>query len=200
MASLLKTDGITGSVGTTASISIDGNIVTFDPTKVKFPAGHVIDVQQTFLSSAFTVSVGSGLSVHDITNLEVTITPKFQSSKFYLHSRGFFEHSNVNNYDSGFIFFRNGTEVGSGDQSGLRNSVNTLVAQGYWNSDAASTPDTWVMDYLDTPNTILPITYKVACRSNVSGTMYINSNVDTANSASRERGTTSLTVWEISGG
>ena len=200
MASLLKTDGITGSVGTTASISIDGNIVTFDPTKVKFPAGHVINVQQTFLSSAFTVSLSGGLSVSNITNLEVTITPKFQSSKFYLHSRGFFEHTDSTNENTGFIFFRNGTEVGSGDQSGTRSSINTIIAQGYYSNDASSTPDTWVMDYLDTPNTILPITYRVACRSNNSGTLYMNSNVDTSDGGARERGTSSLTVWEISGG
>lgn len=117
MASILKTDKIEG--------------VTASGT-VAMPAGHIIQqVRARSASNLGTVSAGSYVKISS--DLDVTITPKFSTSKLIIHS-ACHVYIQTNNYPSTtFAFYRDGsviTEHNSGLAGGYV-QVNTSQLGGF---------------------------------------------------------------------
>ena len=190
----IKTNKLAASTGTT--ISVPSGTTIYNP-------GRIVQVKNTYLQSEATISITSGYNNYqDITGLSVTISPYKATSRFYIVARVFCEASSTNmaTWDSAWVIKRNGYAIGRPPQPGPGDGLPLAQQVGslsYWSNDADSTPEIVFWDYVDTPNSLGPHVYQVALASTTGGTIYLNRTVNGATSGGYERGTSSLTVWEI---
>lgn len=190
--STLRVDNINARTGTTISAP--------SGTTVYLP-GHVIQVINTYLTTTSSISVSAGVSsTFDITGLSASITPKSISSKIYMTVRWFGEFGSTDGaYNAMFGIKRNGSAIGLVTNTfGL-----TAAAQSYTFNDAASTPEMLFMDYYDSPSSTSTLTYQVYVGFlSANQILYTNRTaLDTGGGATigYERGTSSITLFEIAG-
>ena len=132
-------------------------------------------------------------SYTDITGLSVSITPTRSDSKILifanLHGVG---DSSTQAY---FRFMRDSTAICVGDAAGSR--VQATLGSMY--TDQSNDTNSCSQQFLDSPSTTSLVTYKIQCRTQGSGSIYINRSVTDQNAATSGRFTSSLTVMEVSG-
>lgn len=190
MTSILKVDTIQKPDGTAPSASELG-IVSSPLTSSDMPAGSVLQVKQTVLTTAHSYSGVSGWT--DI--MTVSITPKRSTSKFLITSTIQWGGNGANAYDAGFGLFRDSTQIALPSSYGSRMPV--LMPHGFRNItqyEQASASG----QYLDSPNTSSTIVYKIQRRSNSgNGVHYINRTGSDANNFGDSRSISTLTVMEI---
>jgi hypothetical protein len=132
-------------------------------------------------------------------HLSLSITPKSANSKILLTSCVFHEIGNSANNATLWSFYRDSTKL-SAPIAGSRRSGIGQTAMGYWNSDAASTPDVVNYHYYDSPNTTSAITYAVSFQNSTSDTvLYLNRTATDNDSGGYERGISILIAQEIGG-
>lgn len=190
--STLRVNNLDARTGTTISVP--------SGTSMYLP-GHIVQVINTHLTTTSTVSMSAGASATtDITGLSATITPKSTSSKIYMTVRWFGEFGTTDGaYNAMFGIKRNGSPLGL-----VTNTFGfTTAAQSYTYTDASSTPEMLFMDYYDSPASVSALTYQVYVGFlSSSQTLYTNRTVsDSGSGASTgyERGTSSITLFEIAG-
>jgi hypothetical protein len=144
---------------------------------LQYSPGCIIQVQQGVLNVKQTIAAADGATWTPITNLFVTITPASINSKFLLSSKLNVGITGGNGTTAAFRFVRVvnsvATSVGIGNTTGDAVSFRTATDNAAFNS--------WTFpacgDYLDSPYTTLPITYKLEGRTyNTSYTVTINSS------------------------
>ena len=130
----------------------------------------------------------------DITGLSVTVTPSSASNKILLFPN---LQTSQDSASTGIALrlARGGSPIFVGDSAGSRTSAtfdgSSPTTSGMANSSGS---------FLDSPNTTGAVTYSVQIRSTVSGNpVYINRAADDADSATRERTVSTLTVMEVAG-
>ncbi len=190
--STLKVDNIDARTGTT---------ITVPSATTMYLPGHIIQVVNTYLNTPFSQSLsGSFATYNDITGLSASITPKSTNSKIYVTVRWFGEFGATDGvYNAMFGLKRNGTVIGL---SGVTNLYGMhMGALSYTYTDVDSTPETCFFDYYDTPSSTASLTYQVYVAIGSSQTLYTNRVVSasSASSATYERGTSSITLFEIAG-
>ncbi len=190
--STLKVDNIDARTGTT---------ITVPSATTMYLPGHIIQVVNTHLTTTLTTSLTAGAALtHDISGLSASITPKSVNSKIYITARWFGEFGAADGaYNAMFGIKRNGTAIGLVTNTyGL-----TTATQSYTYTDASSTPEAMFMDLYDSPATTSSLTYQVYVGFlSSSQTLYTNRTVsDSGGGASTgyERGTSSITLFEIAG-
>lgn len=163
--------------------------------------GHIIQVVNTYINTPQSQSVsGSFATYNDIANLTATITPKSVNSKIYITVRWFGEFGSTDQvYNSMYGLKRNGTVIGLGSVANLYGIHTGALTYTY--TDADSTPETCFFDYYDTPASISALTYQVYICVQTAQTLYTNRvvNASSASSPSYERGTSSISLFEIAG-
>ena len=153
-------------------------------------SGGVIQVKSTtktdtdsFTSTSFT----------DVTGLSVSITPTRSDSKILIfvsiHGVG---NSATQAY---FRFMRDSTAICVGDAAGTR--VQATLGSIY--TDQSNDVNCASQTFLDSPSTTSAVTYKVQCRTQGSGTIYVNRSETDAADTTSGRFTSSITVMEVSG-
>jgi hypothetical protein len=165
---------------TAATISTGGNVNM---------AGHVIQFvsQEDHNGTAVTQNQSTGFV--DVTGFDLAITPKFSTSKIFLHLK--FNASNITaglGMDARIL--RDSTEL-----KHLTNWAHRASEDG--NVSGTGNIHTHVIEIVDSPSSTSSITYKVqiAHRSTNNGTFTIN---DSGNSTSgKSLGGTMLTLMEI---
>jgi hypothetical protein len=170
---------------------------TLDYSKV--PVGAVLQVVNGRNGDFFSTN---STAWTDITNMSVTLTPKFASSKFVITiAFGRCSTSATNlDYTATIRVLRNGSDdVGiNGNVSGGRNRV-ALNVNG-WSYNADHSPGGLGVSGFDSPATTSPLTYKVqvACQS-TSYPFSMNGAVNNIDSGTtyHSRSQSSITVWEI---
>ncbi len=105
---------------------------------------QVVAQQNTTYATSYSETT-SGTFV-DMLNMSATITPKFASSKFLVRSVGGGLFT-AGGQSAGLQLVRNGTVVWSSTRWGY-------TSTGAW------TPINWASEFLDSPNTTSPLTYK----------------------------------------
>ena len=132
-------------------------------------------------------------SYTDITGLSVSITPTRSDSKILIfaniHGVG---DSSTQAY---FRFMRDSTAICVGTDVGSR--VSATLGSMY--TDQSNDTNSCSQQFLDSPSTTSSVTYKIQCRTQGSGSIYINRSVTDQNAATSGRFTSSLTVMEVSG-
>jgi len=156
--------------------------------------GKILQVAQGYKTDAFTTT---STSLVDVSGLSVTLTPSSTSSKFLI----MVNLSYINSFYVGHIgLIRNSTEIGLADVAGSR-PRNFMVYSHETNSQGDGPIFRESMNYLDSPGTSSPITYKIqasARRDGQGGTMFINRTVtDRDTSGYDPRATSSIVVMEV---
>lgn len=155
--------------------------------------GSVIQVVSTFKNDVFSASLGGG-SFTDITGFSATITPLSTNSKILV----------IANYGlSGSSpavasrLLRNGTLISNGAVSGARVSASSPSVS---NAGDANRGVPTSINYLDSPNTILAVTYKIqigAIEPTGTHTCWFNTSGADVDAGYTARMGSSITLLEI---
>ena len=165
MTSILKVDSIQNAAGTVI---------------MPVMAGGIIQTQYTQLTTAAT-QAWSVNTATAFTNLTVNITPTSASSiiKLECHLAGEFDND-ASSFDHVMFFYRNTTALKfTGSTSGSKVGISSLT-RSHYAFDDNSTAEVGYFTYFDSPNTTSQITYKLGIVSNIAGTFYINTTVNTS--------------------
>ncbi len=177
------------------STSASADAITFDNSgKPAFPnggAGKILQVVSTTKTSTFSTSSSS---YTDVTGLSVSITPTSTSSKIFItinvmaatdnSTQGFFEIFRTSDNTSVCI----GDDGGGSRQRGsfgptYFNDTNDLKECG--------------MSFLDSPNTTSAFNYKVRCKNQGSGNVYVGRSNSDGDAAHTGRYPCTITVMEV---
>ena len=123
------------------------------------PTGAVVQTVQNATSSQFTTNSTSEI---DVTNMAITITPKFASSKILLW---FQCGTEVNGTINGI-----GIKLYRGSSVIKQNGQYSYLASGGWNPGMAG----FNYLYMDSPNTTSATTYKLSQNQEAAGVIYWN--------------------------
>ena len=171
-----------------STLSVDTIQGQTTAANVKLPAGTILQCKSTTIDSRFQTS---STSFVDVTNFNVTITPKYSTSKILVQmstTSGLSTTSRVSRFRvirtiSGGSAVHVG--VGANDSNNFSGTRTVYDAgqdqlhQVHWQGE-------------DSPNTTTATTYKIMCCTN-GGTMNVNSR----NSSDMSQ-TSTITVWELS--
>lgn len=136
---------------------------------------------QTIATTTFT----------DVTGLSVTYTPKSASNKILVRMSLSMNGQNGSTGANARLM-RGSTPIGVGDAAGSRDQV--TVAMYEPNQFSAQSPSA---EYLDSPATTSPVTYKVQAKAQASGTIFINRRQDDTDAAGTPRMISTLTLMEV---
>jgi len=163
--------------------------------------GKVLQVVQTHSDSTSSQSLSDD-STTNISGLNATITPSSTSSKIKITCRWNGEISNLANEALLFGLRRDTTIIGNQSSVGSRASNMQQMASGYaGGQDAASTMDSAVWFYMDSPSSTSAITYHATVIWYAGGTqtLYNNRTVNDNNDENHERATSTIILEEIAG-
>jgi hypothetical protein len=162
-----------------------------------YTPGMVIQTKYVRADAKSTYNwVATANTAVNIADLNISITPLFSTSKFFIQFNVTFEC----NHDTVFRLIRNVNGVDS--YVGI-NTTDTNYWSGTWmpgyDVDTASTPRTNHMIYFDQPGTALPVTYKLMIQSSTqsAGTFFLNRSASSAGQAAYEVGISQVIVQEI---
>lgn len=190
--SSLRVDNISARTGTTINVAA-GNLL--------YAPGHIIQVINTYYRTPTSLSIPSSYNTYtDVPGISASITPKNINSKIYMTVRWFGEWSSTSmNWEVMFNIKRNGAVVGQPDPNGSNTLGIDCGSLSHYGADNDSTPEHCFFDYYDSPSSISTITYQLSVATATGGTMYINRPVNATTGTSYERGTSSITLFEIAG-
>lgn len=176
------------------------NLISVASGDTVYSPGSVVQVVSTYQVDPYSIGVSSTYNATaDLTGLAATITPKSASSRIYMVVRWFGEYNPVSSmgWSTMFNVKRNGTLIGQPPQPGTLTLGISMASLSYFANDNDSTPEIAMFDYMDSPSTTSATTYQVCVSSNSGGTMFVNRCVGANTSGGYERGTSSITLWEI---
>ena len=164
------------------------------------PVSGILQVVSATKSNTFSTSLAPG-NFSDVTGLEATITPTSTSSKILVLA-SFVGASNGGGIQgsSAFRFMRDSTAIGIGDADGSRSRITSRAI-------VISANDTQMSNingnFLDSPNTVSPVTYKIqianVLETGSTVTVYVNRNDSNGTSASNGRTISTITLMEVAG-
>ena len=157
-------------------------------------SGGIIQVVQSFKTDTGSSSVdGGGLTSHVLTQ---SITPTRSDSKVLVDFHVMCSSSSTMNRLAAVIT-RGGSPVGVADDSGDNKTENTVCII----APTASEPYMLSGKFLDSPATTSAVTYGIKIRTGTSSTITIQFNRQgtESNNIYIMRGTSSLTLMEVSG-
>jgi hypothetical protein len=174
------------------SMIIDGTSgLTFNNSTVQASAGQILQVVNSVKTGTQSTTSSSYV---DITDLSVTITPKFSTSKILVMAK--INHISESAANGAFVnLVRGSTTLVDSTAGGVTDTYNAWAsggAGGMSNNDRKLTACS--LDYLDSPATTSATTYKMQMRADGT-TVYVNRwglNNDIAS-------VSSITVMEIAG-
>jgi hypothetical protein len=153
--------------------------------------GKILQVVSTTKTDTFTTTSGT---LTDITGLSVSITPTSTSSKILITGTVCWGNSDTTPYLVYMVLVRNSTSICIADTAGNRTRA-TLGAQGVYSTD--NTPFA-PLNFLDSPNTVSAVTYKLQGATESGRTLYINrGNESDGDSAQTARFASTITAMEV---
>ena len=152
-------------------------------------SGGVIQVKSaTKTDGDFNTSSSSFV---DVTGLSVSITPTRSDSKILIFAS---VHGIGDSSTQAYLrFMRDSTAICVATDVGSRVSA-TLGSMYY---DQSNDVNHCSQTFLDSPSTTSSVTYKIQCRTQGSGNIYINRSDTDANDSTSGRFTSSITVMEV---
>lgn len=151
------------ALGQIKGLSVNNNIVTVPSGHTLYAPGHIVQVVTFKLDNVFTTTSTSWIA----TNLLATITPKSVNSKIIVQA-------STNMY-TGAANINGMATIFRGNASGV-NLNNSTYGSGSMFSSAGAVAAQVLIEAIDTPNTLSPVTYTLAIMSVPSGTTVTNLN------------------------
>ncbi len=131
-------------------------------------------------------------------HVSAAITPSATSSKILIQVCVFYEPS-VSEQEVLWDIYRDSTKLGSPKVGSRRGGI-ASASINHVNTNNDSTPESRNYWFVDSPNSTSAITYAASFNtSQTSGSLHLNRTVTDTNSASFERGVSSIILMEIAG-
>ena len=162
---------------------------------------HVEDGQTTFTNpgTARTDHLLIASNAADSTShVSASITPSATSSKILIQVCVFYEGSTAEQ-EYLWDIHRDSTKLGS-PKVGSRGGGIASASVGHVAANQDSTPETRFYQFVDSPSSTSAITYAASYNTSAtSGSLHLNRTVTDSDSASYERGVSSIVLMEIAG-
>ena len=174
-----------------STLSVDTIQGQTTASKVKLPAGSVLQVLSTTKTDTFTTSATGPI---DITGLSVAITPKYATSKVFIT----FDVSFIG-FDAGggIRLLRGSTALALGDADGSRARMTAIGQYSNNTSPSAYSAAPTSMSFLDSPATTSATTYKLQAQCLSTNGIIINKTRYDTDNGNASRGSSTITVMEI---
>lgn len=173
---------------------IPGSVVTGTINSNLLPSGSTLQVKSTLFTSINTVTLDLGYW-SNVPSVNVSINPLRSNSKFRIDIRWGGEMASA--WDVVFAISRNGTIIGLPTQEGTRMGAVGMALQTYIDDNNDSTPEYTCFSYIDTPNTLAPITYTLVAKAWSARTLFTGSTVNQTDGLTYERISSEIIVTEI---
>jgi|688.fasta_scaffold03389_5 hypothetical protein len=167
-------------------------VITVSSGNVVYSPGSIIQVQSTTLVNTFSAAPNGTWT--DVTGMSVTITPRTTNSRVLIIVSAVIGGSGttakarlLRNIPSANTVIANGTASGS-RQSSMFGSFNTVDG----NQDVPATSN-----FLDSPGSTSPITYKLQINNDNTVTVYLNRSPSDLDSATGGRYISTITAFEV---
>jgi hypothetical protein len=179
---------IDGSNGSISSGSLSVNLSNRGITSASMPAGSILQVVQTVLTS--TASYTANGTEQQVTGLAASITPTSSTSKILILLN--FNYGSTGTTYGGY-FKRNGTSIGIGDAGSSQQRVGFGMAL----SSDTNQVNSFYYQYLDSPASTSSVAYTFFVNNDNTNPIYINRSVNDANNNTGKRCISSVTLMEI---
>jgi hypothetical protein len=177
---------------TTPGTAVAGEVLTaaFWNTNVRDNVDAIrasqINIQSTAKTDTFTMS---GTTFTDVDGLSVTITPSSESSKILIIPN-LMMGAQVGITNLFARLLRGSTVIAVGGAAGSRTQTTIFGSANAANSMGS-------MAFLDSPNTVSAITYKIQIRAQSASAVYINRDSGDSDSLAAQRNISTITAIEV---
>ena len=155
--------------------------------------GMVIQTIYKQVDTITTIATAAATEA-SVTDMFLEITPKYANSKILVMMDVSFESAS---HQMVFRLTRNGGAIGNNSTTALANWVGWK--NGGYDSNDATTPQSRLMSYMDSPATTSACTYQLRFNGSAANalTFYLNRSVNSAGSSDNEVATSSVMLQEI---
>lgn len=182
--SSLRVNSITARAGSGTITVPAGNKISGSDSGSIYAPGMII--QTVIVRSDNRVTFSSAVSGNGtpITDLNITITPKFSNSIILCQWMLNGEISN----DNVFLIWKNGALASNGYNQQAGNVRWSGYVSAAYDNDVSTTQNNWKIMYSDTPGSTSSQTYGLACRSSgpTASTFYLNRTVASVGADTQE--------------
>jgi hypothetical protein len=163
------------------------------------PFGTVLQVQTVRSDARTTISSNNSGNGTTITQLSLSITPKFANSKLIMQWMINGEHQQ----DNVFLIHKNGSLITTAGETGYNAESGNVrwsgIAAGFYDQNESSTPSNWFIQYECVSGSTTPQVFAPATRSSVatSYTFFLNRTFASLGTDNQETLVSNGTIWEI---
>lgn len=187
------------TVGSIGGLAVNNNVITIPSGHKLYAPGSVVQVQTVRTEARNTYSSPTTGNGTTITDLNLTITPKFSTSLLACQwmINGEMHHDNV------FLIHREGALVTTAGQTGYNSTTGNSrwsgYTSGFYDQNENSTPSNWFIQYFATANSTASTTIAPAVRGSggTAHTFYLNRTVGSAGSDGYETMVSTGMIMEI---
>jgi len=148
----------------------------------------VVQVKSVTKTSTFTTT---STSFTDLTDLTLSITPTSASNKVLCFYSVIASGNSTTNMGS-LNLVRSATAISQADAAGSRSVASSIIPEV-----TAALVGQVSNSFLDSPATTSATTYKLQIKTNIAGTIYVNRTQTDTDNVAFGRGTSSLTIMEV---
>lgn len=187
------------NVGTIQGLPDNANIITIPNGHTLYAPGMVAQVRYFRSDTRTTYSslnTGNGTPV---TELNLTITPRFSNSLLLMQ----WMINGELHQDNAFVIHRDGALITTSGATGFNSAVGNVRQSGFANAfydqNEDSTPSNWFLQYAVTAGSTAPTTFVPAVRGTgaTSYTFALNRVIANASQDNYESMVSTGTIWEI---
>jgi|LakMenE18May11ns_1017448.scaffolds.fasta_scaffold9923294_5 hypothetical protein len=187
------------SVGQLKGLTVNSNTITIPAGHKLYAPGSVVQVQKVRTEARTTYSSATSGNGTTVTDLNLTITPKFSNSLLMMQwmINGEFHHDNV------FLIHKGGSLITTSGETGYNsiagNSRWSGFMQSTYDTDQNSTPQNRFMQYFCNSGSTAEATFAPAVRSagGTAYTFYLNRAQGSAGQDDYEVSVSTGVIWEI---
>jgi hypothetical protein len=161
--------------------------------------GTVVQVQTVRSDSRTTIASNNSGDGTTITQLNLSITPKFANSKLIMQ----WMINAEGNHDTVFLIHKNGSLITTAGATGYNAESGNVrwsgVAAGAWDNDNSTTPSNYFIQYECIAGSTSPQVFAPATRASygTSQTLFLNRTVRSTGQDNDETMISNGTIWEI---
>jgi hypothetical protein len=164
-----------------------------------YSPGHVVQVQTIRSDSRTTIASNNSGNGTTITQLNLSITPKFANSKLIMQ----WMINAESNHDTVFLIHKDGSLITTAGATGYNSEAGNVrwsgVAAGAWDNDNSTTPSNYFIQYDCIAGSTSPQVFAPATRASygTSQTLFLNRTASSTGADSNEATISNGTIWEI---
>ena len=187
------------SLGQLKGLPVNGNTITIPSGHKLYAPGTVVQVRTVRTEARNTYSAPTTGDGTTVTDLNLTITPKFSNS--LLIAQWMF--NGELHHDAVILVHKNGSLITTSGETGFNATAGNSRWSGFsyspYDTDVASTPQNMFIQYFATAGSVSSMTFAPAVRASdgTAKTLYLNRAVGSTGADVYEVSVSTGIIWEI---